>query len=71
MKKLTFKDYVVLSLAYFNHIGPDGGVNVDKGINKIIYKLIMKIVGGEDKFDAYVIELIKKLNAAGYDTNID
>lgn len=68
MEKLAFKDYVIITLLGMNRLEPDGSITL-KGRNKIIYPIVVRLIGGEQNMDKYTHELLNKMKASGYDVD--
>lgn len=68
MPKITLKEFMVFSLCYYNKLDENGEL-VKTKTNKIRYKMVCKLVGGEDKLDDFITNFRAKLEACGIDTN--
>ena len=53
MQKITLKEFVVFSLCYYNKLDKNGELAKTK-MNRIRYKVVCKLVGGEDKLDDFI-----------------
>ena len=71
MKKegITYKDCLILSLLRHNNLNDDGTVSINKGRNKILYNIVTKLIGGEDKVEDYAKGLIERMKNSGM--NVD
>ena len=64
MQKITLKELMVFSLCYCNKLDENGELAKTK-MNRIRYKAVCKLVGGEDKLDDFIANFKTKLEALG------